>query len=214
LVVPKSIKSEIELKEVEYHGRKFRYKIKYPAKYSRHKTYRVFLALAGGNQREEEVDYSYYTGFRSAYLDKYIIIMPINIEEESLKEYGNEEILDFYDMLIDKENVTKGKWVIGGMSNGGVAAFNFLITYPDFFEGIIVMPGMIHNNVKIPKEWHHLRVVLAYGEKDTAWKNLSEKAYHHLSNKIKYTTLFEMKGQKHVIKPDYNIDNVYKQYFK
>ena len=140
--------------------------------------------------------------------------MPINTEEESLRDYGNEEILEFYDMLIDHENVSKNKWILGGTSNGGVAAFNFLTAYSDFFEGAILMPGMISNKAIIPKYWSGLKIVLAYGEKDEAWKKLSNEAFVHLNHTVKDVQLYEMKGQGHLVIPDYSIDNVYKQYFE
>lgn len=214
LIVPKEVLNELTLKIVEYRGRNFKYKVKYPKKYSKNKTYKVFLALAGGRQGEAEVDYCYYAWFRSSYFDDYIVIMPINTEEESLRDYGNEEVLEFYDMIVDNEKVTKSKWIIGGTSNGGVAAFNYLMAYSSFFEGAIFMPGMISNKTIIPKHWKGLKIILSYGEFDDAWKELANEAFNHLSHTVKNIKLFEMKGQGHLVLPTYDIDNVYKQYFE
>ena len=213
LAVPSEIKNEIELKVIKYHDVTYKYKVKYPKNYSENKTYKVYLALSGGNQFEKIVDYCYYAWFRSSFFDKYITIMPINTEEESLKDYGNEEILEFYDMLMDNEKVTKHGWIIGGTSNGGMAAFNFLKAYPDFFEGAILMPGAYPNHAKVPHDWAHLKFVLAYGDKDIGWDHMTQDTYKHLKKEVKDVTMYVMKGQEHVVIPEYNIDQVYKIYF-
>ena len=133
--------------------------------------------------------------------------------EESLNDYGNEEILEFYDMLIDNENVTKHDWVLGGTGNGGLASFNFLEVYPDLFEGVVVMPGAFSNQRQIPKEWSKIKMVLAYGENDIGWNTMAKESYSRLSKKVKNIDLFEMKGVGHTITPEYDIDEVYKIYF-
>ena len=40
--VPESIKSEIKLKKVKYHGLEYRYKVRYPKNYSKHKVTKYF----------------------------------------------------------------------------------------------------------------------------------------------------------------------------
>lgn len=213
LSVPQEIKNELELKKVVHQGAVFQYKIHYPKDYSKHKKYKVYLGLSGGNQFQDIVDYCYYVWFRSLYFEKYITILPINTEEESLKDYGNEEILNFLEAILKTENVTDHNWILGGTSNGGMAAFNFLKVYPELFSGAVLMPGALDNQADVLKEWKNMKFVLAYGDKDIGWDTMSKATFNHLHKTVKDVSMYIMKDQGHVLTPEYNIDQVYKVYF-
>lgn len=213
LGVPIEIKNELELKKVVHREVEFQYKVHYPKNYSKHKKYKVYLGLSGGNQFPKVVDYCYYAWFRSTYFEDYIIVLPINTEEESLRDYGNEEILSFLEAIIKTENVTDHGWVLGGTSNGGMAAFNFLNIYPELFSGVILMPGALDNQEEVLKEWKKIQFLLAYGEKDIGWDAMSKATYNHLKKTVKEIDMYIMREQEHVLTPEYDIDQVYKAFF-
>lgn len=75
------------------------------------------------------------------------------------------------------------------------------------------MPGAF-NFLETPKGWTNYTVVLTYGENDPDWRENSISVAEIIKNVVKKVILFEMKGQGHILSPDYDINEVYKLYFE
>jgi len=212
--VPDSILNNVKSKQFEYtYKAEFNYKIIYPTDYDSLKTYRVFLGLSGGNASEQIVNYCYYTLFDSKYLDDYITVLPLGPSGRSLAETGSTEINLLITDIMRTHKVTKHNWIVAGTSMGGYASFNFAHARPELFEGIITFPGGLRFEV-IPKEWVNYKVLLAAGELDEAnWISKNETTKSKLEGKVRSVETFIIKGQEHIISPDYDIDLVYSKYF-
>ena len=113
----------------------------------------------------------------------------------------------FLKKLTLKYKVKKKKWVLAGTSNGGIAAFNLLNKAPKLFKKVYLMPGYIDDSVKVNKAWKRIKFVMAYGESDEqSWKDKVKSS----SERLKKVQTFEMKGQGHIIKLDYDQNQIYK----
>ncbi len=111
------------------------------------------------------------------------------------------------------QNVTKKDWLVAGTSMGGYAAFNFAYVRPELFEGIITFPGGLRSE-KISDKWVDYNVLLAVGEFDEVdWTSLNESTRSKLEGKVKNIETFIIKGEEHIISPDYDIDKIYHAYF-
>jgi len=191
-------------------------KVVYPENYDSEKSYPILLALSGGNQSDGVVNYCYAAWFKSNYFKNYITILPVNTKRKNFRTYKTDDIKNIFTIIKNNFKTNKDSWIIAGTSNGGIATFNFLAVEPALFQGAIVMPGAIDSErTKIEESWKHLKVVLAYGEKDdTTWITATEESRKALQDSVKSVQSFVMKGQGHILTLDYDIDQVYDVYFK
>lgn len=222
LSVPDTIRKELNNKVIQLDSvTRIMYKMVFPKNFDPAKKYPVFMGLSGGLATSTVVDYCYYTMFRSELLDGYIKILPVAPEGKSLRDVGPSWIKRFINALPHYELATDDKWIIAGTSNGGVAAFNFAQNKPDVFNKLVVMPGVlgVPKAKDLPKEWSSYKMVLAVGSEDSPeWKQGVDKSF-----KILKTLMFQsnpehikkvvMQGQGHIVKPGYDIDQVYKVLF-
>ena len=217
LAIPKEILARIKTEKIVNLNEvndTLTFKIIYPEKYNAKKEYKILFGLSGGNQTSDIVDYCYAAWFKSDYFTNYITILPVNTKHKSLKECKPNEIKSIYATLKNKFK-TKEKWIIAGTSNGGVATFNFVAVEPTLFEGVIVIPGVLNDEIEITDAWKHLKFVLAYGEKDAvSWISGAQKSKTLLEGKVKSCTTFEMKDQGHILPLGFDINSVYAIYFK
>ena len=183
------------------------FKVVYPDNYDSTKSYPVLLGLSGGNQTEAIVNYCYAAWFKSSYFTNYITILPVNDSGKNLLHYSQ---VDIQDMLVNIKNnfpVTHKNWIIAGTSNGGVAAFNFIAREPTLFEGAIVIPGVLEDSVVINSSWKDLKIILAYGNKDSKdWIKGAKKSNKTLSTYVKCVETVVLKGQGHILPIGFNID--------
>jgi len=191
------------------------FKIVFPANYDSTKTYSVALCLSGGNQTEPIANYCYAAWFKSNYFENYLTILPINTTGKNLKDYSEFEVKTIEKVVKSNFKVTDNNWIIAGTSNGGVAAFNFISISPELFEGAIVMPGIIDTNITANAEWNHLKIILAYGEKDSQrWIDAIKETELKIENQVGIIETIVLKGQGHILPIDFNINQVYDLYFK
>lgn len=191
------------------------FKIVFPASYDSTKTYPVALCLSGGNQTEPIVNYCYAAWFRSNYFKNYLTILPINTIGKNLKDYSESEVKALERVVKSNFKVTENNWIIAGTSNGGVATFNFISISPELYEGAIVMPGIIDTNITANAQWNHLKVILAYGEKESQeWIDAIKETEYKLENQVGSAETIVLKGQGHILPLGFNINQVYDLYFK
>lgn len=189
----------------------FRFKIVYPKKFDKFKTYSAVLALSGGNSDENSVNYSYSAMFRSSYFDSTFIIMPML--GEPLNKLSAEQMTEIMDLLIDELALSTEGWLLIGTSNGGVATFRFAYLRPELFSGIITMPGALSFDDVHPK-WKSYRILLACGENDTeSWKNAQIRDFKLLNETIEEVFTYTTSGEGHILSPAYNQDLIYDLYF-
>ncbi len=212
--VPDSILTNVESSTFEYTRTiAFNYKIIYPKNYDPSTTYKVFLGLSGGNANEQIVNYCYYTLFDSKYLENYLTILPLGPSGRPLSDIDSTEINLLIEDIMKRQKVTDQDWMLAGTSMGGFATFNFANARPNLFEGIITFPGGLRSE-EISEKWANYKILLAVGELDEAnWITLNEETKSKLKGKVKSVETFIIKGQSHIISPEYDIDNVYRQYF-
>jgi predicted esterase len=214
LSVPDSIKNELQIREYVVASDTFSFQIVYPKNYDSTKTYPVYLALSGGNQSLEIVNYCYAAWFKSDNFDNYYTVLPIANKGGNLRDYTAEKIKNLYISVQNNLNVSSNNWILGGTSNGGVATFNFLSVNPKLFAGAIVMPGVMTEKIVVTDDWKHLKILLAFGTKDSKhWQKGVKTTQKRLKNKVKSIQTFKMKGQGHILPLSYNIDLVYHTYF-
>jgi S-formylglutathione hydrolase FrmB len=140
--------------------------------------------------------------------------MPLGPAGKPLTEMDRSHIHLLIADIKKNQKVTDHNWILAGTSMGGLAAFNFALSKPELFEGIITFPGGLGKN-EISDKWGNYTVLLAGGELDEAdWKTLNSDTQSKLEGNVKSVTLFTIKGQGHIISPEYDIDKVYKKYFK
>lgn len=212
LFVPDSVKSELKTVKIENDGREYYFRVKLPANFSPQKKYPVFLGIAGGNASEKIVNYCYYTMFRSDFLSDYFIYLPVLSGESSLRTIDSSKIVRILSAISTNPSVVDSGWIAGGASDGGVAAFNFARALPDYFRGIIALPGAIDGEP--PKDWGDYRVMLAVGENDSPeWHIASRQTESALAGKVDEIVKYEMKRQNHIVSPEYNIDLIYHLFF-
>lgn len=191
-----------------------KYKVVLPENFDPMNEYPILLGLSGGNQSPEIVDYCYQVWFKSHYFDQYIYVMPINHNGVNLNQYSADEIQKVTDEIQAAFHTKLGDWLTVGTSNGGVASFNFLAKTPSLYQGIVVIPGFL-GKIQPTDEWKHLKVVFAYGEKDSSsWINSSKEGKTKLENKVKSVDVLALKNVGHILPEGYPIDQVYDLYFR
>lgn len=222
LSVPDTIVKELNNKVIQLDSvTRIMYKMVFPKDYNPAKRYPVFMGLSGGPATSPVVDYCYYTMFRSKLLDGYIKILPVAPEGKSLRDVGPNWIKRFINALPHYELATDDHWIIAGTSNGGVAAFNFIQSKPKVFSKLVVMPGVvaIPKSKSLPAVWSSYKMLLAVGSEDSPeWKQGVDKSYNILKTHVfqsnpENVKKIVMQGQGHIVKPGYDIDQVYKVLF-
>lgn len=219
LSVPDSILNELQtvkVLNVKYPKDSLTFKVVYPDHYDSSKTYPVLLGLSGGNQSEAIVNYCYAAWFRSDYFNNHIMILPVNKNKKNLLHFSKGEIVGILKSIKGNFKVSKKDWIIVGTSNGGMATFNFISEEPNLFEGGIVIPGALRTeSAELSKSWSHLRIILAYGDKDEEdWIKGSKQSKEILSEYVKSVETLVLEGQGHILPIDFDIDFVYKKYFE
>ena len=207
LTVPDSILSELTLDSLEIGTtRSVKIKVVYPTNYDLSKQYPVFLALSGGNQSEQIVDYCYAAWFRSAFFSDYITILPISPDKKGLRNMDSKWHKALIKGIQAKFNVSKLNWILAGTSNGGTAAFNALAANPRLFGVVITIPGALSEQ-KITGSWKHLKCYLLYGSEDyKGWIESVKASKKKLDGKVKLCKVIELKGQGHILPLDFDQD--------
>jgi predicted esterase len=162
------------------------------------------------------VNYCYPAWFRSGYFKNYITVLPVVVEEHdttNIKDYSIERIENLLN-VINETFPLEEQWIIGGTSNGGVAAFNFVAAFPSRFEGIITAPGIISEDIIPNDEWSHLKVVMAYGDQDAVdWIKDVKSSAKRIKKIVKSLVVVPLKGQGHILPIKFNVDKMYDPYF-
>lgn len=187
--------------------------VKLPENFSTDKVYPVFIGLSGGEQNIETAKYSAETFFSSTLFNDYICIVPINTNNHNFKEYSPNEITTFIKSITENFNVSASNWVIAGISNGGKAAYNFVSNNPLLYIKVATFPGGLFEN-EPTENWSHLNIVLANGKKDgNSWIQESKTSLKKLANVAKKVEIMLISGQKHILSPDYNMNEIYSKLF-
>lgn len=212
--IPHEILNELETILIETEEENFLCRVVYPANYNPEKEYKCFLGLSGGNQLLPEVNYSYAACFRSGYFKDYFTILPVaQSDSNNFKDFSSEEINSLITAIKEKFKLSP-TWLIGGASNGGIAAFNFVAAFPDKFEGIIVAPGYLPENIQPTEKWSHLKVILAYGKLDADfWIKSTKTTAKRLKKMVKSMIIVPLEEQRHVLDIKFNADKIYDPYF-
>lgn len=212
--IPSEILNELETIIIESEKDTFMCRVVYPANYNPEKEYKCFLGLSGGNQLLPVVNYSYAAWFRSGYFKDYFTILPVaQSDSNNFKDYTSEEINSLLAAINEKFRLSP-TWLIGGTSNGGVAAFNFVAAFPGRFEGIIVAPGYLPENIQPTEKWNHLKVILAYGKLDgDFWIKSTKTTAKRLKKIVKSVIIVPLEEQGHILEIKFNADKMYDPYF-
>lgn len=186
---------------------------KLPENFYLDKIYPVFIGLSGGEQTFETAKYSADTFFSSALFNDYISIVPINTNEHNFKDYNSIEITALTKAISEKFNVTTNNWAIAGISNGGKATYNFVANNPSLYNKVATFPGGLFEN-EPSVNWSHLNIVLANGKKDGySWLQESKSSFEKLTNFVKKVEIMVISGQKHILSPDYDMNEIYSKLF-
>jgi len=67
----------------------------------------------------------------------------------------------------------------------------------------------------VSDKWINYKIIFAYGQIDHPnWKIKAIEAKEVLKDKVDIIEIFEMKDQVHLLKPEYDIGQVFQLYFK
>ncbi len=213
LTVSEEILEKLETVVVQTELDTFMFRVAYPDNYSEGKKYSALIGLSGGNQSEEIVNYCYAAWFKSGYFRDYVTILPVNVNKKNFRDYTTEDIERITE-TIREEFALKDQWILSGTSNGGVAAFNFIAAKPNLFSGVIVAPGIISEEITPSAEWSHLKVILAYGDKDDpTWIKASKESAKKIKKIVNSVKLVPLKNQGHILPISFNVDKMYDPYF-
>jgi len=214
LSVPQEILDELKTETIDMGAGTFTFKVRYPDNYNPTKSYPVYLCFGGGNQNENIVNYCYAAWFRSPQVSNYITILPVAEKGHSLSQY---EVRDFNLMLVAiraNYNATGSGWLIGGTSNGGIAAFNLLAVAPELFSGALLMPGSVNDEIETGDAWKHLKFLLVYGKQDDKdWIDAAAAAEKKLAPFVSIIKTMPLKGQGHILPIEYDMEPVYTRFF-
>ena len=184
--------------------------IVFPKDYDSTTNYPVYLALSGGNQSIDIVNYCYAAWFESSYFNNSITILPIAKKNSNLKNYTTSEIDNILKSIALNFKVTDNSWILGGTSNGGRAAFNFLNLHPTLFNTVIVMPGIINKSNTINSNISHVRFLLAYGTNDDKdWIKGTKRSKRLLKNKAHSVKIIPLKGMGHIFPISFDVNLIY-----
>lgn len=216
LSVSDEILEELETVQVDTESSVYTFRVHYPENYDDNKEYSCFLGLSGGGQSMKIVNFCYASWFRSGYFKDYLTILPVvdhDVDTVNFKDYSPERIEELLNAVRENFPVTD-KMLIGGTSNGGIAAFNFVAAFPHWFEGIITAPGIITENIEPNQNWSHLRVVMAYGDQDTKlWIKEVKSSAKRIKKIVSSVQVIPLKNQGHILPVEFNVDKMYDPYF-
>lgn len=187
--------------------------IKLPENFSHNELYPVFMGFSGGEQSMETAKYSADIFFSSKFFNDYISIVPINTNNHNFKDYSSAEMTSLIEEVSKRHNVSNKGWAVAGISNGGKAAYNFVSNNPLLYDKVATFPGGLFDNKPL-ENWAHLKIVLANGKKDGySWLQESKSSYEKLTSVVKKVEIMVISGQKHILSPDYNMDEIYSKLF-
>jgi len=167
----------------------------------------MLLCFGGGDANQGIAEYydQVYTP-ESLYQDHHVIL-PIGLPRRRFFQFTNKDARAMIDALTTREPI-EGRGLISGVSNGGRAAFTFARAAPKAFRGLVTMPGALGSRV-IPRDWQDYAMVLAYGTQDPRWANETQRTFASLQGKVGAIEQMPLRGQGHVVGPDYDVDPIY-----
>lgn len=216
LTVPEEILERLETKVVTTPRDTFTFRVAYPQNYNAEESYECYLGLSGGTQSLKIVNYCYAAWFQSGYFANYITILPVNTYSDSTSflDYDPKRMERM--MLAIEQNfpLNNKKWIVGGTSNGGIAAFDLVQANPNRFKAVIVAPGMIEEETAIKGDWSHIDVILAYGDQDKKeWIKMSKQTGKRLKKIARSVQIVALTDQGHILPISFNVDRIYDNYF-
>ena len=96
LSIPDNVKAELQTKQYIKEKDTFNFQVVYPKNFDSSKKYPIYLALSGGNQSLDIVNYCYAAWFKSSYFDDYITVLPLAKKGSNLKDYTREDIFKIF----------------------------------------------------------------------------------------------------------------------
>ncbi len=183
-------------------GRTLRYAIVVPGELEEGRPYPVLLALPPGNQDERMVEADLAQYWEDEALARgWVVVSPIAPAGQALFHDSETLIGALMDHIASEVTVEGGKFHVAGASNGGRLAFRVATLLPQRVSSVLVLPGYPPQRVDVERlgELSGKPVTLFVGEKDSAWRDESERTHRQLLAAGVRSTLNVLPDQEHVL---------------
>ncbi|MEM9069778.1 MAG: hypothetical protein AAGE52_14795 [Myxococcota bacterium] len=156
----------------------------------------VLIALPGGAQNENLMEESLRPWAQSLHDHQWIVLSPI--ADDALFFEGGERLLPpFLDRMAERYLTSDGRFLLFGVSNGGLSAFRIATLEPERFRGVVVAPGFARTDDQARlRALRETPVVLFVGERDR-WLQPTEVTYRSLREAGVPTTLRILPNRGH-----------------
>lgn len=148
------------------------YAVVLPPNFTPDQTYPVLLALPPGPQTLEMVEVGLQSYWTSEALKRGWVVLSPAAPEAQLFFQGSEIFMpEFLTQTAARYRPEKGKYYLGGVSNGGISAFRIAINNPELFQGLLALPGFprTEEDFQRLKRLIDIPVTMFIGEHDTGW---------------------------------------------
>jgi poly(3-hydroxybutyrate) depolymerase len=182
-------------------GMTMHYKVVLPAGYDPARPYPAILAFPPGAQTMDMVISTLQRNWAlEAQRRGYIVVIPAAPNQQLFSQDGARVFPEFLNQLLGDYRILDRKFHIGGMSNGGISAFQIAAAYPQYFWSVTVFPGYLQNpSPDRVDALAKLCINMHVGELDIGWlRTMEEQAEEFRARGIAVRLIIE-KGQSHVI---------------
>ena len=154
-------------------GKSLEYALVLPDGFDESEIYPVLLAITGGAQDREAVDWGIqqFWGAEAARRG-WIVISPIAPDGELFFRGGQRYIPELLDHIQRRFNVEGGRLHLAGRGSGGIAAFTIALDSPGHFQTLTTLPGNPVSQEELERigRLKDLRINILLGEKeDRVW---------------------------------------------
>ncbi len=122
------------------------------------------ILMSGGSANEYVVRAQLWLGYELA-TRGWAIAVPVSPDGNGFFGASGERIPEIIDIMQQTPEITEGKTLLVGVSNGGASAFEIASAHPERYYGVVAVPGIIKKDQTIG-QFKGLPIYLRIGEND------------------------------------------------
>jgi predicted esterase len=147
------------------------YLLTLPEPFDPKQEYPALLALPPGPQDEAMVEIADRAYWSHGRIRGWIVVSPIAPGGKLFFDGSERLIPSLLGELLENYPIEAGRFHVGGISNGGIAAFRVSENNPELFCSLLVLPGLPGNENDFTRldRIRHLPVDMMVGEHDERW---------------------------------------------
>jgi poly(3-hydroxybutyrate) depolymerase len=144
LAASAATRAEVVVDEVRIDGVTVNYRAIVPDDYDAARAWPAILVFGGGPQTMRTIEGTFERNFAAqAEARGYIVIGPAAPEGQLFFRGGDIVVPEFLDQMLEKWNISDGRFHVAGPSNGGIAAMHIAARFPDYFRSVTAFPGYL-----------------------------------------------------------------------